>query len=318
MDPNQLEKLIPHMLSEEERVQMGTRCRDMDGIPRVSEAGKVQTMPDQTRVQVMHNGIRVLADGYYGQWMTRLIELCGGVHEPQEERVFYEVMPRLPYGTDATMIELGGFWSYYSLWFLASGKNRRAIVVEPDPKHLAVGRTNAQLNQLNPVFISGFVSGTSFPYLVPFNTEESGKVNLRRFTVVQLMEIHKLSQLNVLHLDIQGAEFDVLTSCQDLLKAGQIQFLFVSTHDFRVSGDPLTHQRCLAVVRNAGGRVIAEHDVGESYSGDGLIVAYFGGDKDAGEPVTISRNRYSESLLRNPLYDLSEAFNRSVGKFVRK
>jgi hypothetical protein len=85
----------------------------------------VQTLPDETRVQVMHNGIRVLADGYYGEWMTRLIELCSGCHEPQEERVFHEVMARIP--AVATMIELGGFWAFYSLWFLSLGSTTDAL-----------------------------------------------------------------------------------------------------------------------------------------------------------------------------------------------
>ena len=141
IDPLKLEELTPDLLTVDQRVQMTTMCRDMDGIPRAPRAGQVQILPDQTRVQVMHNGTRVLADGYYGEWMTKLIELCHGCHEPQEERVFHEVMARLP--SKATMIELGGFWAFYSLWFLSSGKPRRAIVVEPDPKHLKVGQMNA-------------------------------------------------------------------------------------------------------------------------------------------------------------------------------
>ena len=66
-------------------------------------------------MQIMHNGIRVLAGGYYGAWMQDLITRCKGVHEPQEEVVFAEIMKHL--SDDATMIELGGFWSYYSIWF---------------------------------------------------------------------------------------------------------------------------------------------------------------------------------------------------------
>ena len=52
----------------------------------------------------MHNGLRVVADGYCGSWMTELIERCHGHHEPQEERAFYEVITRL--GHNATMMEL--------------------------------------------------------------------------------------------------------------------------------------------------------------------------------------------------------------------
>jgi FkbM family methyltransferase len=304
IDPLKLEELTPEMMTVDQRVEMTTKCRDMDGVPRVPRAGQVQVLSDQTRVQIMHNGIRVLADGYYGEWMTRLIELCQGCHEPQEERVFYEVMARLP--ADATMIELGGFWCFYSLWFLSSGKRRRAIVVEPDPKHLRVGQMNARLNGLTPAFVHGFAGSTpSDP--VPFQTEESGEILLKRLSVPVLMEFQRIERLSVLHCDIQGAEFDMLCGCKGLFESRRIQFVFVSTHDHRISGDPLTHQRCLAVIRNCGGRIIAEHDV-QSYSGDGLIVAYFGDDNGcAGAPVRVSYNRYSDSLFRNPLYDLAAA-----------
>ena len=85
----------------------------------------------------------MLAGGYYGDWMTRLIELCRGHHEAQEERVFHEVLARLPSG--GTMIELGGFWAFYSTWFLTAAPGRRALLVEPDPAYIAVGRANLAL-----------------------------------------------------------------------------------------------------------------------------------------------------------------------------
>ncbi len=274
----------------------------MDSVPRVPRAGQVETLEDGTRIQLMHNGLRVLTDGYLGTWTTRLIELCHGCHEPQEERVFDEVMARLP--AEATMIELGGYWSYYSLWFLTCGKDRRSIVLEPDPKHLKVGRTNASLNGLMPTFIHGFAGGVALPP-VPFKTEDSGELLVPCFNVPILMESHGIDKLDVLHSDIQGAEFDVLLSCKELFEQQRIKFAFVSTHDFRISADPLVHQRCLALIRDCGGRIIAEHDIHESFSGDGLIVAYFGDDTRMWSTVPVSRNRYSESLFRNPLFDLA-------------
>jgi hypothetical protein len=54
-----------------------------------------------------------------------------------------------------------------------------------------------------------------------------------------------------------------------------------------------------------GGRILAEHDVHESFSGDGLIAAYFGKEPIEWQEPRISRNRYSTSLFRNPLYDLA-------------
>ena len=48
----------------EGRVQMATRCRDADILPKVANAGAVSATPT-LQVQIMHNGIKVLAGGYY-------------------------------------------------------------------------------------------------------------------------------------------------------------------------------------------------------------------------------------------------------------
>lgn len=56
-------------IDNQARVEMTVRCRDCEAIPKVPEAGHV-LMENDTRVQVMHNGLRVVADGYYGAWTT--------------------------------------------------------------------------------------------------------------------------------------------------------------------------------------------------------------------------------------------------------
>lgn len=292
------------MFSTEERVAMAARCRDCDAVPKVADAGAVFETPEGRRIQIMHNGLRVLADGYYGQWMTDLIRLCRGHHETQEERLFHEVVKRLP--ADATMIELGGFWSYYSLWFLMDRPERRSVVVEPEPTYLAVGQENAALNRLTPKFKSGFAGG-SFAPEVEFQTEVSGQLPLPRYSVPHLMQEEGWSSLTLLHCDIQGAETEVLDSCRDLFKRGDIEWVFVSTHAHQISGDPLTHQRCLAILRDCGATIEAEHDVHESFSGDGLIVARLCAAPRDWVPVSLTTNRASKSLFRHLAYDLAES-----------
>lgn len=285
-------------------------CRDADSLPRVPDAGAVVSGSGDTRVQIMHNGLRVVADGYCGTWMTDRITRCRGLHEPQEERVFHEILPRLP--DDATMIELGGWWAFYTLWFLQGRPNRRALVVEPDPRHLATGEANARLNGLKPTFRNGCAGGTPSPG-TPFCTDSGEDITIPRFAVPQLMAEQGFSRLDLLHCDIQGGELDVLESCADLFRAGDIGFLVMSTHHWSISGDPLTHQKCLSRARELGGHIIAEHDVHESFSGDGLIVAAFGEGAESIPPVAVSYNRYSTSLYRNPLYDLAELQGDSQG-----
>jgi FkbM family methyltransferase len=302
--PRHLEEMVPLMRSPKERTRMATLCRDADVLPRVVNAGAVVQRADGTVVQIMHNGINVLAGGYYGAWMEDLIARCKGVHEPQEEVAFAEIMKHLPDGS--TMIELGGFWSYYSIWFLSRGPGRRAIVVEPDPAHIEVGHTNARLNACEPEFVQAFAGRHSAPSC-PFKTEDSGEVELPCISLPDLMASHGIDHLDVLHCDAQGVELDILESLQDFAAADRLGWVVVSTHSHHISGDPLTHQRCLALLSRADASILAEHDVHESFSGDGLIVAKFGSVPDSWQNPRLSYNRYSESLFRNPIYDLAGA-----------
>jgi FkbM family methyltransferase len=290
------------------RVEMTAACRDSAAIPKVPDAGRI-VMEDGQRIQIMHNGVKVVAGGYYGDWTEEIIRRLKGHHEPQEELVFHELLRHI--GASAVMIELGGFWCYYSLWFLSHfPAERRAVVVEPDPKHLAVGQANARLNGRAIDFLQAS-AGASYVAQQDFKAEASGLVTVPQVSVEYLLEKYAIAKLDILHCDIQGAETVVLDSCRELFREKRIQFCVVSTHAHHISGDPLTHQRCLAILKEAGGRIIAEHDVHESFSGDGLIAAYFGDEAIDWPNLPISYNRYSTSLFRNPLFDLDEVINAS-------
>lgn len=290
------------------RADMTTGCRDSDYIPKVVNAGDIIVKNGQ-RLQIMHNGVKVVAGGYGGEWMAGIIAKLGGHHEPQEEAVFHELMKLLP--AKATMIELGGFWSYYSLWFLTkTAAKRKSVVVEPDSRNLAIGIANAAANKRSIEFVNASVGAKS---LKPrkFTCDDGEIVKVPQVSVPDIMKQFDMPVLDVLHCDIQGFETVVLQSCQSLLAAGKIRFCVVSTHTHYISGDPLTHQRCLKIIKDAGGQVLAEHDVHESFSGDGLIVAYFGKEPIKWTPPHLSYNRYATSLFRNPLFDLDE-INRGI------
>jgi FkbM family methyltransferase len=298
---------MPAAMSLEERVDMAARCRDCDILPKVTGAGEVVAEADGTRVQVTHNGLRVLADGYRGAWMTELIARCRGHHDPQKERVFHEVVARMP--PQAVMIELGAWWSFHSLWFLKDAPGRRAIALEPDPERRALGEVNAARNGLAPEFVAGFAGGAPLAS-ASFLLDGGRRVELPRVTVPGLMERHGIGMLDLLRCDTGGAELDVLRGCAGLLREGRIRTVVVATHHSSVSGDPLTHQRCLALIEECGGAVFAEHDVHESFSGDGLIAARFGPDQAGWPVIPLSLNRYSTGLFRNPLYELAELLDR--------
>lgn len=293
---------VPIMIDNAARTEMTASCRDCDAIPKVDRAGEVFEHRGKA-IQLMHNGVKVVAGGYYGDWMTQIIKQLRGHHEPQEELIFHEIMKYIP--ARATMIELGGFWSYYSLWFLANSVNRRSIVVEPDPNNLAIGVQNAELNTARIEFLQA-CAGHSYGDHTSFQTETAGMVSIPTVSLPYLLEEHRIEMLDILHCDTQGAETAVIESSEAMLRLKKIRFCIVSTHSHYISGDPLTHQRCLQMLQDFGGDILAEHDVHESFSGDGLIAAYFGDEDLKWQAPPLSRNRYSTSLFRNPLFDLAE------------
>src|SRR6185369_6863052 len=94
-----------------ERTAIVVACPDNARIPRHPGAGKLSR-----GFITMFNGIKVVADGYYGRHMTRLLRANLGSHEPQEELVFAEVLKQMRPG--ARMLECGAYWGFYSVWFL--------------------------------------------------------------------------------------------------------------------------------------------------------------------------------------------------------
>jgi FkbM family methyltransferase len=295
------------------RIELAVACRDTDVIPKVDGAGEVRdgvpgVQGGGPRVQVMHNGVLVEADGYQGPWMTEIIQRLRGHHEGQEELAFHVVLERLAVtgGESPVVIELGSWWAYYSLWARKRIPGARSFCVEPDPAYLEVGRRNFALNGLTAHFHHAAVGHGPSP-AAPFLCESDGLEHDVPFEGLgSLMERFELTKVDLLLVDIQGAETPMLDGARDLLRSGAVRFIVMSTHHHRISGDPLTHDRCLMLLRELGAHVITEHTVAESFTGDGLIVASFD-ERDRGLEIITSRCRAGQSLFGDPLWDLDAA-----------
>jgi FkbM family methyltransferase len=286
------------------RIALAVSCRDADVIPKVPDAGLVRD-----GVQIMHNGVLVEADGYQGPWMTEIIRRLRGHHEPQEELAFHVVAERLAAtATAPVVLELGSWWAYYSLWALHRLPGARSFCVEPDPAYLEQGRRNFALNRREATFHQAAVGQLALPPQ-PFLCESDG---LEHDVPVEglgsLLDRFGLERADLVLVDVQGAETPLLDGGRELLRGGRVRFMVISTHHHRISGDPLTHDRCLMLLRELGAHVVTEHTVAESFTGDGLIVASFD-ERDRDLHVVTSRCRVGDSLFGDPLWDLDAARN---------
>ncbi len=277
------------------RIKMTISCQDSSLIPKVPDAGRIFVEND-LRIQLMHNGVRVIADGYGGKWNTKIIELLQGCHEPQEEWVYHHIVERLKKDTaNPIMLELGAHWSFYSLWLLKEIAGTDCYMVEPDPNNLKVGQLNFSLNKCHGNFLQAGI-GKFSPSYQPFQCEDGITRQLPAEDLPSLFRRFCFEHLDLLLLDIQGAETSLIESGKELFKNNKIRFVIVSTHHHLISGDLLTHQRCLDMLTSWGAHIIAEHSVLESYSGDGLIAASFD-PRDQDLVVKIAYARAKESLF---------------------
>lgn len=235
------------------RIRDAMACSDNAHIPRHVDAGTIRDGQ-----LIMHNGLRVWELSYAGAGTRDLLVANKGVHEPQEERVFQEVLKQMPAG--ATMLELGSFWAFYSAWFYRDVPDARCFCIEPEAENLDMGRRNFALNFGENAprvdFTRAFLDSKdgSAPDATPI------------VSVDGFMRYKNISHLNLLHLDTQGYEVPILAGAKETLDARRVDYIFISTH-----GNDL-HLKCLEALRRHDFTIIADVDMLETFSFDGLIV----------------------------------------------
>jgi len=277
-----------------DRISMTTGCTDCSSIPKVSGAGGVYDK-DGVKVQLMHEGTEVILGGYCGDWMSEVINTLQGHHEPQEELVFHHL---IQYARPKTrIVELGANWAYYSNWYLGAVEGAVAVCLEPDINSMRVGEENLRINDRHADWLHACVGAEHFPS-IEMKNESDGEVDqIPCHNMDSLLGLIGGEPIEVMHMDIQGAELPFLSSCQHAAVAELLRFLVVSTHHESISGSRKTHADCIQEIVALGGYILCEHSVEESYSGDGLIVASFHQEDTQIEFPSMSRNAPSRSLF---------------------
>lgn len=255
--------LIPADTALRSRVLTTVCCDDCSFFPRVQSAGNIVMGDDGSSYQIMHNGIKIGKDCYYGSWMTTIIELLKGHHEPQEEKAFHEVLNFMP--QNAVMLELGSYWGYYSMWFQQKVSGAKNFLIEPDPKNLLVGQKNFALNGMNGYFTQAMIGPVSLESQV-FTDWDHNTYNIKQLSVDDFAAQNAIDFIHILHSDIQGAELEMLKGCQRLIAEKRIGYFFISTHRG-------AHQNCLKLLEDANFTILLSITREESFSADGLIIA---------------------------------------------
>lgn len=209
-------------------------------IKRHQDAGNVEN-----GILTLHNGIKLYSE-YYGDFIN-ILKYNFGVHEPSEERAFEKVLSVLK--ENSTMIELGSYWSMYSVWFMKTLKNSKSYCIESEAENLKLGIKNFELNGLTPNFFKGKVS--------------TNGIKLNEF-----LTQNNIEHVDILHSDIQGDEMYMLQTLRNFLTNKQIKYLFISTHS-----DSL-HYDCIKYLKSVDYKILCSCDFDtESFQFDGFLLS---------------------------------------------
>lgn len=188
-------------------------------IERVPQAGYV----DRDGCVILHNGNRVPVSGdfaYYSDFSDILI-INRWVHEPLEEFCFQEVLKKIS-TTSPVMIELGAYWSHYSMWLKKRYTNANCFMVEPSKPNLEAGQHNFRLNGYKGEFLNMFVRAG-------------------HFRIDDFLNERRIDDVDVLHSDIQGFELEMLQGASAALSERKIKYVLSPLRkvDFGLSEGPL-------------------------------------------------------------------------------
>ena len=249
--PNYINKTFSTPVNSEweERINITKLSPDLIRFNSVPNAGKIINGK-----LIMHNGIKVFPLSYYNKNYYNLLSETKGIHEPQEELIFSEILKLMP--QKATMIELGSYWAFYSMWFNKTIQTAKNYMIEPELPQLLYGKYNFMINNCRGEFYQAFIDSYS-------KEDKHGKV----ISVDDFIAYKKISHVNLLHSDIQGYEENMLIGAAKGLKNELIDFIFISTHCNQV------HYDCIKILKDYNYKILCSINIDESFSVDGLIVA---------------------------------------------
>jgi hypothetical protein len=161
---------------------------------------------------VMHNDLVIDPLSYYGAPVMRMLMENRSIHEPQEEYVFQEVLKQMPEG--ATMLELGCYWAFYSMWFGSKIKNSKNYLIDNNDG-ISRAKANFSMNKLSGTFMTGYIGKDNPSSSIPVTN------------VDRICEEQGIKFLDMLHSDIfiSTHSQELHYGCIEFLKANGYQIL---------------------------------------------------------------------------------------------
>jgi FkbM family methyltransferase len=193
------------------------------------------------------------------------------------------------------IIDAGANVGLSSLWFTENYPNYRIIAIEADPDIFDILRQNVELqNTKNVVLVNRAVWDTD-DELLCFSPDgaDGGRVldnATGKIQSIRLRHLLEAQPVEMLKIDIEGAEVRVLDDCRDAL--GNVTNLFVEYHS--CSDEPQRLAQLLDVLQDSGFRYYLENP--GPHSSHPLLLQESDSGHDLRINIWATRNPSSENL----------------------
>ena len=223
-------------------------------------------------------------------WENNTQTLDGLMSHEEEHTSFMEFLEVVENKEDPLMIEIGPWWSFWSLCFRQKFPHGSNFIIEIGKRHLDVALTNFKLNGYDvDAEWGGFFldhsntvvypdsnynynledlleNGTHDPENVHFNESLEGDMVGPELDFVTLYNEKQLDNIDVLHVDIQGSEYPLMRQLTASKILNKIQSIIVATHS------PNIHNAIKYILETNSFTILKEGLYG-TVGGDGMFVA---------------------------------------------
>ncbi len=166
--------------------------------------------------------------------------------QTSDHRVFSDIFQRHEYlfnppQTPSTIVDAGANVGFASIYFANRWPNARIVAIEPDPANFEVLVENGKPYQnITPVQAAVWKVNAKLDLFDPgkgawgLQTKVSADGRVDGLTLPEIMRRYDMPQIDVLKMDIEGAEREVFEGCADWID--RIGSLTVEIHDHSSPG----------------------------------------------------------------------------------
>ena len=205
--------------------------------------------------------------------MISYFQAVRGMSDPVEIKSFMDVLERE--AGPVTVLEAGAGGGVMGMHAMQYHPESRAVMIEAHPAHFRATQLNIEKNGFSKRSHTILAAvGAEAGRVVKFtdegygsNIDSGGKFLAVQVAVDGIMMDLGLESLDILHMDVQGAEVNVLYGAEEALRQGRIRYVFIGTHS-----DGL-HEMAKNYMEDCGFLIFTDLLPSESICSDGVLAA---------------------------------------------